>query len=245
MPSALAITTYVRSDALRMVSASGWMVAAGSASANALRMTGMEAMDWATASIRSSYASRTVCAWMTPAVTPAMRVTVATMSACSRISCTRSVILPSCVWCDARFIIEATGSFSPRTRACGTGRERHPRPILTKPRPMISKADAAPWRLIRLPAPRTLEEERMKKQHMNKPRTALIAIAAVAALAFTGCSAQSGGDSQKTGGDEKAAFSDVSIVVPADPGGGWDQTGRTIAKVLTEQDIVKTAPVTN
>ncbi|BDZ40640.1 Bug family tripartite tricarboxylate transporter substrate binding protein [Microbacterium suwonense] len=80
---------------------------------------------------------------------------------------------------------------------------------------------------------------------MKRTRTALIAIAAAAALALTGCSAQGGGDGTGTGGDEEAAFTDVSIIVPADPGGGWDQTGRTIAKVLTEQDIVKTAPVTN
>ncbi|MFC7788924.1 Bug family tripartite tricarboxylate transporter substrate binding protein [Microbacterium sp. MAHUQ-60] len=86
----------------------------------------------------------------------------------------------------------------------------------------------------------------MKIQRTKQSRTALIAIAAVTALAFTGCSAQAGGgDGVTGGGDAEPSFSDVSIVVPADPGGGWDQTGRTIAKVLTEQDIVKSAPVTN
>ncbi|MFD5226516.1 Bug family tripartite tricarboxylate transporter substrate binding protein [Microbacterium sp. NPDC058342] len=77
---------------------------------------------------------------------------------------------------------------------------------------------------------------------MKKSRTALVAIAAVTAFALAGCSSQGGG----TGADDgEATFSDVSIIVPADPGGGWDQTGRTIAKVLTEEGVVKTAPVTN
>ena len=78
---------------------------------------------------------------------------------------------------------------------------------------------------------------------MNKTRTALLAVTAIAALAFTGCSAQPGTSSG--GGDGEASFSDVSIIVPADPGGGWDQTGRSMAQVLTENDIVKTAPVSN
>ncbi|MDT0158408.1 tripartite tricarboxylate transporter substrate binding protein [Microbacterium sp. ARD32] len=77
-------------------------------------------------------------------------------------------------------------------------------------------------------------------------RSAVVAIAAIAALALAGCSAQSSpGGKTDAGGDADASFSDVSIIVPADPGGGWDQTGRTMAKVLTEDKIVKTAPVTN
>lgn len=82
---------------------------------------------------------------------------------------------------------------------------------------------------------------------MNKTRTAFIAIAAITALALTGCSAQAGGadDAPAAGGDEQASFSDVSIIVPADPGGGWDQTGRAISKVVTDESIVETAAVTN
>ncbi|UNK71649.1 tripartite tricarboxylate transporter substrate binding protein [Microbacterium sp. H1-D42] len=82
---------------------------------------------------------------------------------------------------------------------------------------------------------------------MNKTRTALVAIAAIAALALTGCSAQGGGTGDKPaeGGDAKTSFSDVSIIVPADPGGGWDQTGRAISKVITDEGIVGTAAVTN
>src|SRR5690606_18637405 len=45
--------------------------------------------------------------------------------------------------------------------------------------------------------------------------------------------------------EETPNFTDVSIIVPDDPGGGWDQTGRAMAKVLTDEAIVKSAPVTN
>jgi len=80
---------------------------------------------------------------------------------------------------------------------------------------------------------------------MNRTRTAFVAIAAAAALAMTGCSTQAAGGGDAAPADEKASFSDVSIIVPADPGGGWDQTGRAMAKVLTDDGIVKTAPVSN
>ncbi|MET1043210.1 MAG: tripartite tricarboxylate transporter substrate-binding protein [Microbacteriaceae bacterium] len=40
-------------------------------------------------------------------------------------------------------------------------------------------------------------------------------------------------------------MTDVPIIVPADPGGGWDQTGRAMSSVLTSEDIVESAPVTN
>jgi len=81
---------------------------------------------------------------------------------------------------------------------------------------------------------------------MKKSRSALIAIAAAAALAITGCSAQGAGAGKPAvDSAAEASFSDVSIIVPADPGGGWDQTGRAMAKVLTDDGIVTTAPVTN
>lgn len=73
----------------------------------------------------------------------------------------------------------------------------------------------------------------------------LAALAAVAALTLTSCA---GGSAATEGADaeaETAAVTDVSIVVPADPGGGWDQTGRALSQVLTQDDIVASAPVTN
>ncbi|MBT2483318.1 MULTISPECIES: tripartite tricarboxylate transporter substrate binding protein [unclassified Microbacterium] len=72
----------------------------------------------------------------------------------------------------------------------------------------------------------------------------LTALAAVAALTLTSCA--DGSASTDDGGDAEAAtVTDVSLIVPADPGGGWDQTGRAMSQVLTEDDIVKSAPVTN
>lgn len=81
---------------------------------------------------------------------------------------------------------------------------------------------------------------------MKKSRSALVAIAAVAALALAGCSSQNAApasDSDAKG--DASSFPDVSLIVPADPGGGWDQTGRSMSKVLTDNDIVGSAPVTN
>ncbi|MEJ1088539.1 tripartite tricarboxylate transporter substrate binding protein [Microbacterium sp. Mu-80] len=81
---------------------------------------------------------------------------------------------------------------------------------------------------------------------MNSRRSALIGLVAIAALALTGCSGGSGSaGTTDGGGDAEASFSDVSIIVPADPGGGWDQTGRAISKVITDEKIVGTAAVTN
>ena len=81
----------------------------------------------------------------------------------------------------------------------------------------------------------------MKNAHIGT----LAALAAVAALTLTSCA---GGSAASDGNDaeaETAAATDVSIVVPADPGGGWDQTGRALSQVLTQEDILASAPVTN
>lgn len=80
---------------------------------------------------------------------------------------------------------------------------------------------------------------------MNNARIgALAALTAAAALTLTSCA---GGSAATDGGGdaEAATVTDVSIVVPADPGGGWDQTGRALSQVLTEGDILTSAPVTN
>ncbi len=81
---------------------------------------------------------------------------------------------------------------------------------------------------------------------MKKTRTALIAVAAVAALALAGCSSSNTATSTGSEGKgEASSFTDVSLIVPADPGGGWDQTGRAMSQVLTGGDIVGSAAVTN
>ncbi|WP_166874354.1 tripartite tricarboxylate transporter substrate binding protein [Salinibacterium sp. ZJ450] len=73
---------------------------------------------------------------------------------------------------------------------------------------------------------------------------AFATVAALGVLALTGCTAgDTGGDTGD--GSDAAAVTDVPIIVPADPGGGWDQTGRAMSSVLTSEDIVNSAPVTN
>ncbi|KYK00325.1 Bug family tripartite tricarboxylate transporter substrate binding protein [Microbacterium sp. CH1] len=81
---------------------------------------------------------------------------------------------------------------------------------------------------------------------MNHARIGTLAAAVAAtALVLTSCSTADGGTVGSDGGDEAVAITDVNIVVPADPGGGWDQTGRALSQLLTQEDIVGSAPVTN
>ncbi|WP_315637791.1 MULTISPECIES: tripartite tricarboxylate transporter substrate-binding protein [Microbacterium] len=80
---------------------------------------------------------------------------------------------------------------------------------------------------------------------MNHARIGTLAAAVAAtALVLTSCSTTDGG-AAGSDGDEAVAITDVNIVVPADPGGGWDQTGRALSQLLTQEDIVGSAPVTN
>lgn len=81
---------------------------------------------------------------------------------------------------------------------------------------------------------------------MNHARIGTLAAAVAAtALVLTSCSTTDGGAAGSDGSDEAVAITDVNIVVPADPGGGWDQTGRALSQLLTQEDIVGSAPVTN
>ncbi|WP_102191681.1 Bug family tripartite tricarboxylate transporter substrate binding protein [Microbacterium aurantiacum] len=81
---------------------------------------------------------------------------------------------------------------------------------------------------------------------MKKTRTGILAALATAtALALTSCAGGAVPAADEEGADEAASFTDVSIVVPADPGGGWDQTGRAMSDLLTGEKIVDSAPVTN
>lgn len=80
---------------------------------------------------------------------------------------------------------------------------------------------------------------------MKKSRIVTLgALAAASALALTSC-AGSTDSAGGGGGEDAAAITDLNIVVPADPGGGWDQTGRALSELLTAEDIVSSAPVTN
>ncbi|MCJ1697091.1 tripartite tricarboxylate transporter substrate binding protein [Rathayibacter caricis] len=69
-----------------------------------------------------------------------------------------------------------------------------------------------------------------------------LVVLAASTLALTACS--SGG----TASEEPAAggaVESLQIIVPADPGGGWDQTGRAMSQLLTAEELVGSAPVTN
>ena len=73
-----------------------------------------------------------------------------------------------------------------------------------------------------------------------------LGLAGAAALTLAACS--TGGaptGSEGTDGAAPAAIDAVNVIAPADPGGGWDATAREIGRVLTEDGIVGSAPVTN
>ncbi len=79
---------------------------------------------------------------------------------------------------------------------------------------------------------------------MTVPRTtprrlARIAVPMAATLALAACGSVSGSTGSESGTDA------LQIIVPADPGGGWDATGRAMQKVLQDNDLVDSAQVTN
>lgn len=76
-------------------------------------------------------------------------------------------------------------------------------------------------------------------------RTIPALAAATAVLALAACSAGGGADAEGDAAGGSTTISDLNIIVPADPGGGWDQTGRAISQVLTGDDLVASAPVVN
>jgi len=71
-------------------------------------------------------------------------------------------------------------------------------------------------------------------------RSGAAPVGIVLALALTGCSML-----ESSGGGGGAAIDELSIVVPAGPGGGWDQTGRAMQADLQEEGLVGSATVTN
>jgi putative tricarboxylic transport membrane protein len=74
-------------------------------------------------------------------------------------------------------------------------------------------------------------------------RTALTGLSLAALLGLAACSPT--GDAGDAGDGEAVAIESVNIVAPADPGGGWDQTARAMSEVLTQEEIVGSAPVEN
>lgn len=66
-----------------------------------------------------------------------------------------------------------------------------------------------------------------------------LALAAAGSVALAAC----GSDS--SGGSGEASMDSLNIIVPADPGGGWDQTGRALEEVVTGNDLASSTNVTN
>jgi len=76
---------------------------------------------------------------------------------------------------------------------------------------------------------------------MRTSRFLTATLAGTALLALSAC-----GSTESVGGGSAAEEVDqLSFVVPADPGGGWDQTGRAMAKVMEEDGLVGSAEVAN
>jgi len=70
-----------------------------------------------------------------------------------------------------------------------------------------------------------------------------LVVLAASTLALTACS--SGGTASDEPAAAGGAVESLQIIVPADPGGGWDQTGRAMSQLLTAEELVGSAPVTN
>ncbi|MGM0929630.1 MAG: Bug family tripartite tricarboxylate transporter substrate binding protein [Actinomycetota bacterium] len=83
----------------------------------------------------------------------------------------------------------------------------------------------------------------MKLDRTMRRRSALVAAAAASALVLAACG--STGSTGAGNGSEEAGIDKLNIIVPADPGGGWDQTGRSMQKDLQENDLVSSASVVN
>lgn len=65
-------------------------------------------------------------------------------------------------------------------------------------------------------------------------------LAALVALALAGCSGMT--QSTQSGDGE---IKKLTLIVPADPGGGWDQTARAMQKVLEDEKLVSNVQVVN
>lgn len=88
----------------------------------------------------------------------------------------------------------------------------------------------------------------MRRTPARRPATALGVLTGLA-LTLAACAGGEGGDPAdgETSGADAAApgIESLEIIVPADPGGGWDQTGRTIQAELQDNDLVEDAQVVN
>ncbi len=75
----------------------------------------------------------------------------------------------------------------------------------------------------------------------HRRRLAASAVGLAGALVLAGCGSL--GESAEAEGD--SGIDQLKIIVPADPGGGWDATGRAMQGVLQDNDLVGNAQVVN
>lgn len=82
----------------------------------------------------------------------------------------------------------------------------------------------------------------MTSTRTHRRRLSASAVALTGALVLAGCGSlgESAADTSSDGGIES-----LNIIVPADPGGGWDLTGRAMQGVLQDNDLVGNAQVEN
>lgn len=85
----------------------------------------------------------------------------------------------------------------------------------------------------------------MTFHHTFTRRAALTAGAAGLALTLAACGGSTGTGSAAGNGSGAEPVKKLSIIVPANPGGGWDQTGRAIQADLQSNKLVSSAQVTN
>ena len=78
------------------------------------------------------------------------------------------------------------------------------------------------------------------RTHRRRLATSAAALAGALALAGCGSLGESADDASDEGGIDQ-----LKIIVPADPGGGWDATGRAMAAVLQDNEMVDNAQVVN
>ncbi len=91
----------------------------------------------------------------------------------------------------------------------------------------------------------------MRSMHPSTQRSTRITtlvragIAGAAVVALAACSTGGTPSGSEGAEGEAAAITDVSIIAPADPGGGWDQTARALSQTLTDSGLVGSAAVEN
>jgi tripartite-type tricarboxylate transporter receptor subunit TctC len=76
----------------------------------------------------------------------------------------------------------------------------------------------------------------------NHRRLAVSAVALAGALTLAGCGSLGSSTADASG---ESGIDQLKIIVPADPGGGWDATGRAMQGVMQDNDLVGNAQVVN